>query len=250
MARVDYEQIAPMYDAGRDHRPEHRAQWRVALEPFIDSSRPLLDAGAGTGQWSLLLADWFSVEVEAVEPSAGMWTQAVERARPRVNVREGSAQQIPLPDNSVGTAWMSAVWHHIPEPSLAAAELHRVLVSGASLCIRGAFPDARPDQDITVLRAFPEAHAVLATFPTISQVNDTLTSAGLTHQMTRTVAETGSDSARDAHRRAAQRADTLLRLLPDDIYRRRLATLAAEAEREPLGRPRIARLTMLAFTNA
>lgn len=67
---------------------------------------------------------------------------------------------------------MSAVWHHLRDPLLAAVELHRVVDRGGSVCLRGAFPDSGVDLDIGVLRAFPEARQVLDTSPTIADVGD------------------------------------------------------------------------------
>lgn len=248
MARVDYEQIASVYDAGRDQPSSHRENWRAVLEPFIDRDHPLLDLGAGTGQWSMLFAEWFDVEIVAVEPSAGMRAAAAARDQPRVRALAGSAQHIPLADGSVGTVWLSAVWHHIADPDRAATELHRVLRPGGSVCLRGVFPDAGPAQDITLLRAFPEATGVLATFPTIAEVTTQMRGAGLEHRLTQGVTEIGSTSAKNAYRRAARRADTLLRLLPDEIYMRRLSELAQIADTEVTDLPWTARLTLLIFS--
>jgi len=69
MARVDYEEMASRYDLGRDQPAAAREHWREALDPIVDRRRPLLDLGAGTGQWSPLFAQWFEVAVVAVELS-------------------------------------------------------------------------------------------------------------------------------------------------------------------------------------
>ena len=181
MARVDYEAMASSYDAGRDHPRERRGDWRRALAAYVDRGRPLLDLGAGTGQWSGLLSDWFGVDFVAVEPSFEMRMRAVSRLDSRVQVVAGAGEHLPMRDGGVGTAWVSAIWHHLTDPLRVAAELHRVLVPGGHLCVRGAFPDAGDALDLPTLRAFPEAAEVLATFPTIGDLVGDLERAGFVH---------------------------------------------------------------------
>lgn len=249
MARVDYEEIAPRYDLGRDQPAASREAWREALDPFVDRARPLLDLGAGTGQWSRLIAGWFGVRVLAVEPSSGMRDLAVrDRQHPSVSNLCGRAEALPLADSSVGTAWLSAVWHHVSEPGRAAQELRRVVVSGGSVCLRGAFPDSGPDLDLLVQRAFPEARQVLDTFPSIADVTATFESAGFRHVGTRGVRERFATSWEEVYKRARHRADTLLRLLPDDVFEKRLNDLRASAPADGAGAPQWSTLTLVTFT--
>ena len=248
MARVDYERMAAGYDAGRDYPPDRRLAWRDALATHVDPTRPVLDLGAGTGQWAGLLAGWFSVDVVAVEPSTAMRSAGRNRADPRVRWLAGQAERLPLADGTVGMVWLSAVWHHLSDPGVAAAALARVLRPGGVVCLRGAFPDAGALQELSVLRAFPEAAEVLATFPTLAQLTATLTAAGFRHVETVGVTEPGALSTAEVHQRAAARADTLLRLLPDPVYQRRLAALASAASAEAAPRPWPARLPLVVFT--
>jgi SAM-dependent methyltransferase len=249
VARVDYEEMASRYDLGRDQPLASREYWREALDPFVDRTRPLLDLGAGTGQWSPLLADWFGVPVLAVEPSSGMQGRAIsDRQHPAVIYLRGTAEAIPLADSSVGTAWISAVWHHLLQPHKAAGELRRVVVDGGSVCLRGAFSDSGPDLDLVVLRAFPEARQILDTFPSIAEVTATFESAGFRHRDTRGVQERSATSWREVHNRARQRADTLLRLLPDDVYARRLADLRTIAAGGRADGPQRSTLTLVTFS--
>lgn len=248
VARVDYEEMASRYDLGRDQPATSRQPWHEALVPYVDRTRPLLDLGAGTGQWSTLLAEWFGLPVLALDPSSGMLRRASsDHQHHAVAYLRGSAESVPLVGSSVGTAWLSAVWHHIGDRPRAASELRRVVAEGGSVCLRGAFPDSGPYLDSAVLRAFPEARDVLDTFPSIAEVADTFESAGFRHRVTRGVQERFATSRREVYERACQRADTLLRLLPDDVYVRRLADLKriASAGREGDDQPSV--LTMLVF---
>lgn len=113
--------------------------------------------------------------------------------------------------------------------------------------MRGAFPDAGDALDLPTLRAFPEAAEVLATFPTIRAVVGGLERAGFVHLGVEGVTEVGSDSAAEAYRRASVRADTLLRLLPDEVYQRRLAGLWVAAQQETTTTRQPARLPLLLF---
>ena len=203
--------------------------------------------GPGTGQWSGLLAAWFGIDVVAVEPSLEMRIRAASRLDSRVHVVAGAGEHLPMRDGGVGTAWVSAVWHHLTDPLRVAAELHRVLVPGGHLCVRGASPDAGDALDLPTLRAFPEAAEVLTTFPTIRAVIGDLERAGFVHLGVEGVTEVGSDSAAEAHRRASARADTLLRLLPDEVYQRRLADLRVATQEETPAARHVARLPLLLF---
>src|SRR5215218_11056906 len=76
MARVDYDRMAPDYVRGRVLPGEGMEAWRQAVEPWVPvgegAGGPVLDLGAGTGQFAAAIAGWFGVEVVAVEPSDGM----------------------------------------------------------------------------------------------------------------------------------------------------------------------------------
>ncbi|MCI4322101.1 MAG: methyltransferase domain-containing protein, partial [Thermoplasmata archaeon] len=90
--------VAEMYDRGRPEYPEaavrHLAE-RLALGP----GRRVVELGAGTGKFTRALART-GAEVIAVEPSEGM--RAVFRERlPKVELRTGGAEAIPLPNESV-----------------------------------------------------------------------------------------------------------------------------------------------------
>jgi len=89
MARVDYDRMAPDYVEGRALPPEGLEPWRQAIRSWLPEEvarrSPLLDLGAGTGQFAAAIAGWFGVEVVAVEPSGGMRAEAA-RAHPHPGV--------------------------------------------------------------------------------------------------------------------------------------------------------------------
>jgi ubiquinone/menaquinone biosynthesis C-methylase UbiE len=73
VVRVDYDQEAEHYEAGRRVPIEVLEPWRGTIERFLPQGQdPLLDLGAGTGIWTRAFSAWFNVPVVAVEPSTGM----------------------------------------------------------------------------------------------------------------------------------------------------------------------------------
>ena len=166
MARVDYDRMAPDYVRGRVLPEKGMEAWRAAIEPWapdVPAGRwPVLDLGAGAGQFAAAIAGWFEAEVVALEPSEGMRAQAA-RAHPHPAVRwvAGQGERLPLRAGVVAWAWVSTVLHHLDDLDAAAAELGRVLRPGAVVLVRQAFP-GRMEHITLYERFFPGAGARLA----------------------------------------------------------------------------------------
>jgi len=132
MARISYdEQTAAAFKAVREVPRDGLWEWREAVRRHLRPSQgmTLVDIGAGTGQFAAAFSDWFDLSVLAVEPSAAMRDQ-IPRT-PAIQVLEGDASALPLPDTSADAAWLSLVLHHIPDLGVAAHEIRRVLRPGA-----------------------------------------------------------------------------------------------------------------------
>src|ERR671928_1648720 len=99
MPRIDYDgRIATVYDRGRAVPLDGLAAWRAALARYLprESGLPVLDLGAGTGLFAMALAEWFGVDVIAVEPAAAMRREALrKRPHPRAKYVAGPAAAIP-----------------------------------------------------------------------------------------------------------------------------------------------------------
>jgi SAM-dependent methyltransferase len=242
MARVDYDRMAPDYAEGRVLPPEGMAPWREAIRPWLPAGAgrrsPVLDLGAGTGQFAAAIAGWFGVEVVAVEPSGGMRAQAA-RAHPHPDVRwvAGTGERLPLRGGACAWAWVSTVVHHLDDLDAAAAELRRVLRPGGVVLVRQAFP-GRMDEITLYRRYFPGAGACLVTgggLPDVERVSAAFAGAGFWVEALQSVAQVSAPSLATYRDKVRRRADTGLRLLPDDRFAAGLAALdrAVEAETTP-----------------
>ncbi|GHJ43603.1 hypothetical protein Cs7R123_09450 [Catellatospora sp. TT07R-123] len=227
MARIAYDDTdAAAYATSRHLRSEDLAAWREAVARHL-APRPgtrLLDLGAGTGIWAQAFTSWYDgIEVVAVEPSAAMRDRC--RHQP---VLAGDAEAVPLPDGHVDAAWLSTVVHHIPDLAAAARELRRVVRPGGPVLIRSAFP-GRLD-GLNLVRYFPEAAAVLDTFPSVAQVEAAFATAGLTLAACEPVPQVTASSLRELAANLRREAHTPLQLISDDAYAAGTARLQRAAE--------------------
>src|ERR671936_1185935 len=112
IARLSYdEQTAAAYKAVREVPRGGLSEWREAVRRHLRPSpgMTLVDIGAGTGVFAAAFADWFDLSVVAVEPSAAMRDQIPRTTA--IQVLEGDAGALPLPDASADAAWLSLVIH-------------------------------------------------------------------------------------------------------------------------------------------
>jgi SAM-dependent methyltransferase len=119
---------AAAYARHRPGYPDAAVLW--ALEPVADRPYPqLLDLAAGTGKLSGSLMPHGSVT--AVEPDPAMLAE-LRRDFPAITAAEGSAEEIPLPDESVDAVLVGQAWHWF-DPDRALPEIARVLRPGGVL---------------------------------------------------------------------------------------------------------------------
>jgi ubiquinone/menaquinone biosynthesis C-methylase UbiE len=229
MARISYdEQTAAAFKAVREVPREGLSEWREAIRRHLRpwQGMTLVDIGAGTGVFAAALSDWFDIRVLAVEPSAAMRDQ-ISRT-PAVQVLEGNASALPLPDESADAAWLSLVIHHIPDLGVAAHEIRRVLRPGAPVLIRQGFPDRyEPSGNlkldgIEVVRWFPETARAIETFPSVKDTCKAFAAAGFRQDALEQVRETNPASLADflAQVDTFRDGDTTMRNLTEDEFLR------------------------------
>lgn len=235
---VSYEgSLSANYAAGRALSNEAATAWRTAIEPFIPrtSAVTILDLGSGTGRFSALLADFRGVRVIGVEPSAGMLQVAVKHVpRSIVAYVRAIAEGIPLRDRSCAVGWISQVLHHVRDRAACARELHRVIVPGGRVLVRGTFGD-RLEGFPTLFRFFPGARRICEDLPTIGETTAVFQRAGFLVEAHREVQQNTCASLREFAARTRRRADTSLALLSDDEFQVGVAAVerAAAEEQEP-----------------
>jgi SAM-dependent methyltransferase len=219
MTRISYdEQTAAAYKAVREVPRDGLLEWRQAVRRHLSPSQAmtLVDIGAGTGAFASAFSDWFDLSVLAVEPSAAMRDQ-IPRT-PAIQVFEGNASALPLPDESADAAWLSLVIHHIPDLGAAAHEIRRVLRPGASVLIRQGFP-GRLD-GVELVRWFPETGRAVDTYPSITDTCNAFAAAGFHQQALEQVRETYPTSLADflGQVDTLRHADTTMRGLTEDEF--------------------------------
>lgn len=126
-----------VYDpAVRDYE-QGRTRWPAAVADGVAGST-VLDLGAGTGKLTRALVPCYD-EVIAVEPLQAMRALG-ETVVPSAEWREGTAEAIPLRDQSVDAAFVADAFHWF-NSAAAATELARVLRPGGTLVVMFAVWD-------------------------------------------------------------------------------------------------------------
>lgn len=120
-----------------------------------------VDLGSGTGTMTRRLARLVGPDgrVVGVEPNGMLRKVAAERAADEgieVELCQGLATQIPLPDASVDLVWCERVLQHVPDPATAVAEIARVLRPGGRALLLDSDHESRVESDID-----PEAAAAM-----------------------------------------------------------------------------------------
>jgi ubiquinone/menaquinone biosynthesis C-methylase UbiE len=220
VARINYdEQTAAAFKAVRELPREGLSEWREAVRRHLRPSPEMtvVDIGAGTGAFASAFSDWFGISVIAVEPSAAMRARIPQT--PAIDVREGDATALPLPDESADAAWLSLVIHHVPDLEAAAREIRRVLRPGAPVLMRQGFSD-RLDDRIEIVRWFPETARIAGTFPSLEHTCRAFATAGFRLEAREEIREIYPGSLADflAEVDTFRDADTTMRSLTEEEF--------------------------------
>lgn len=118
--------VAQRYDRARASYPPEAVAW--VLEPGrAGSGMRVLDLGAGTGRVSAVLLG-LGYDVVAVEPDDAMRALVPSG----VQALAGTAEDVPLPDQSVDAVLVGQAWHWFDQEQ-ALAQVRRVLRPGGVL---------------------------------------------------------------------------------------------------------------------
>jgi SAM-dependent methyltransferase len=116
---------AAAYERGRPSYPPEAIDWLLPT-----GARDVLDLGAGTGKLTTRLVER-GLNVVAVDPLAEM-LEVLCQSLPDTTALLGSAEEIPLADNSVDAVLVAQAWHWF-NPQRAIPEVARVLRPGGLL---------------------------------------------------------------------------------------------------------------------
>lgn len=128
-AAQGFDANAAAYEAARPSYPAE-AVAHVVGHGGIGPGRRVLDLAAGTGKLTRLLVPT-GAEVVAVEPVGGM-RDVLRDVLPGADVRDGTAEALPLDDVSVDAVTVAQAFHWFDAPA-ALAEIRRVLRPGGHL---------------------------------------------------------------------------------------------------------------------
>lgn len=213
-------QTAAAFKAVREVPRDGLSEWREAVRRHLRPSQgmTLADIGAGTGAFAAAFCDWFDLSVLAVEPSAAMREQIPPT--PAIQVLEGTASALPLPDASADAAWLSLVLHHIPDLGVAAHEIRRVLRPGVPVLIRRGFTGGL--DRVELVRWFSETARTVETYPSVNDTCKAFAAAGFHQDALEQVPETYPTSLADflGQLDTFRHADTTMRHLTEDEFLR------------------------------
>jgi ubiquinone/menaquinone biosynthesis C-methylase UbiE len=147
----EFGKAASVYEGARPEFPARAIDWLVEHLRITSSTR-LLDLAAGTGRSTRPLYE-HTHEIVAVEPVPEM-REILQASLPEIEVLDGTAERIPLPDASVGAVVVAQAFHWF-DPVMALAEISRVLEPDGRLGLAWHSPD-RSDPLQRAFRAIVE----------------------------------------------------------------------------------------------
>ncbi|KAA1248661.1 class I SAM-dependent methyltransferase [Mycobacterium simiae] len=122
---LSFGSAAAAYERGRPSYPPEAIDWLLPA-----GARTVLDLGAGTGKLTTRLVER-GLDVVAVDPIPEM-LEVLRTSLPETPALLGTAEEIPLADNSVDAVLVAQAWHWF-DPARAILEVARVLRPGGRL---------------------------------------------------------------------------------------------------------------------
>jgi SAM-dependent methyltransferase len=123
-----------------DPYEQYVGRWSRQVAPVflswlgVPPGKRWLDVGCGTGALCAAIAEQCSPSsVQGVEPSAGFRKLAALSLGDRVQLHDGTAESLPLPDATVDVTVSALVLNFIPDLPAALAEMIRVTARGGTI---------------------------------------------------------------------------------------------------------------------
>jgi ubiquinone/menaquinone biosynthesis C-methylase UbiE len=233
--KVDYSQIADVYDAARRPDKPHVEWWvnRLAEAGELGPGKWLLDLGCGTGRWVILLVERTGCGAVGVDHSPEMLAKArAKDAEGRVKWALGDVCVPPVLNESFDCALMSLMVHHLDEPLIAFRAAFAALRPGGVLLVRqGTLGQIADDP---AHRFFPEAITVdRKRTPLRAEVDAWLRQAGFADANVEEVRLCTHNSPGAWLLEVEPRVCSVFRLISDEAYARGVAMLREYIKTHP-----------------
>jgi ubiquinone/menaquinone biosynthesis C-methylase UbiE len=140
---MEKERVGRFYDVvWTEYLPEYEASekhWALFYSPAEVKDKAVLDAGCGTGIFSIIFANNGASRVLGIDISPGSLQTARSLKEkfglPNVSFEQEDMLHLPFPDETFDIVWAWGTVHHTTDPFRAIAELVRVLKRGGSLLL-------------------------------------------------------------------------------------------------------------------
>jgi len=225
----DYDQsdISQDYDQARKLPAETLALWLRTMAAAIPPAgvQIAVDVGCGTGRFSGGLTDTFGAKVLGLDPSAKMLNQARQTYdNGRISFVQGTAEAMPMLDQSADLIFLSMVIHHFPDKPGAFGQFARVLRPGGYLAVRTVALETL--DSYPWLRCFPEAWEIeRGRVPSRGDIFHWAQASNfelVVHQMIR---QRFAPSPQEYVTKIGRRGLSSLKAIPDDAFAAGLARL-------------------------
>jgi SAM-dependent methyltransferase len=117
------------YEAGRPEYPFDAVAWMLEILPA--GAQRVADVGAGTGKLTRAIAHAPGAQIVAIDPDPAMLAALRENV-PGVPTFLGTAESLPLPDDSLDAVVLGQAWHWV-DPVRASAEIGRAVHADGAL---------------------------------------------------------------------------------------------------------------------
>lgn len=227
---IDFNTYADAYQRNRSVQPK-------VLQALIEGSGltpsdAVLEIGCGTANYLAAIVTETGASGYGVDPAERMLAEAQsEPGRSGLDLRVGSAESLPFPDDGFRFAYSVDVIHHIGDRQAAARAAFRVLSPGGRLCIATDSHEDIRDR-IPLSSHFPETVPFeLTRYPTIETITAEFESAGFRDMsIQRAVFDYELTDAAPYR----ERAFSSLRLIPAEAHAAGLARLEEDLADGPI----------------
>ncbi len=227
--KVDYSQIAEVYDQARTSDAPHLEWWfeRIAEAGRLAPGKRLLDLGCGTGRWTIPLTDRTGCQALGVDSSPEMLERA--RGKPQgggITWRLGDAEGLDIEQGSFDCALMSLMMHHLDDHIATFRGVLRVLKPGGVFLIRqGTLEQIMGD---VFHHFFPEALTIdRKRTPLRAEIEHWLAAAGFEDVSAEEVTQTSYPSYERLQKEVRMRVCSVLRLIDRQAFERGLRRFEA-----------------------